>query len=58
MSEPELKVGDKVVYFDVDLSQWGPWEVIEVSGTDVTLKIEERFRYQVKAGLLKKVESE
>ena len=58
MSEPELKVGDKVIYFDVDLSQWGPWEVIEVSGAEVTLKIEERFRYQVKASLLKKLESE
>jgi len=50
-----LKRGDCVIYHDKDHVKWGPWEVVDVLGEEVTVQVEEHNSYAIHASLLKKV---
>ncbi len=51
----DLHPGDFVVYRDRDQIQWGPWEVTEVRGEQVTMVVENLVHCSAKVNVLEKV---
>ena len=46
------------MYLDVDSEEWGPWEVVEVLGEKITIRINGRLELDIDAHLLQKIEAE
>ncbi len=51
-----FKPGDLVTYCDRDHLKWGPREVVDATGSRVTVVVEQAVRYSVNASLLEKIE--
>ena len=55
MEESRLETGDRVVYLDEDLVQWGPWEVVRKLNGDVVLDVDGLLEYTVEQSNLRRL---
>ena len=56
MPAPAFRVGDCVIYTDLDAVEWGPWEVVAVSDDMISVRANGKLDFPIESSSLRKVE--